>query len=164
MTCFSFDSFAFFLSALPRETHPGKSKQPLLQANRSQTPQPMHLPGDLHVRPQPHPSYPLSATASMWLSSRQQAPHSDPRWTHKCSANSLFRAGLDVCTVLEISEVAEHKRMQKTMGQQQMPHNVGGDTEHSGLYGFLCLPQMAPDSSHVIFNFSQSCFMSQGAQ
>lgn len=47
-------------------------------------------------------------------------------------------------------------------GQQQMLHNRGGGREHSGLHGVLCLPQMVPHSSHVIFNFSQSYFHVQG--
>lgn len=49
-----------------------------------------------------------------------------------------------------------------TTGQQQMLHNGGGGREYSGLRGFLCLPQMVPHSSHVIFNFSQSYFHVQG--
>lgn len=44
-----------------------------------------------------------------------------------------------------------------TKGQQQMLNNGVGTNSIHGLRVF-CLPQMVPHSSHVIFNFSHSCF------
>ena len=64
----------------------------------------------------------------------KQAPYIHPCSRNKWSAIGLFRVGLELIICLqkwEISEVAQHKRMQMITGQQQMPnHGVGTKSVH----------------------------------
>ena len=52
--------------------------------------------------------------------------------------------------------------MLMTKGQQQMLNNGLETNSIHELRVFLCLPQMVPHSSHVIFNFNHSYFYVQG--
>lgn len=63
----------------------------------------------------------------------------------------------------EISEVAQHKRMQMIKGEQMLNNGVGTSSIH-GFHVFLYLSQMVSHSSHIIVSFNHSYFHIQGKQ
>lgn len=85
---------------------------------------------------------PRPKESSVRSSCCKQAPRIHPRYRNKWSANGLFILGLELIICVrkrEISEVARHKRMQMTKGQQQMVNNGAGTNSIHGLRGFFCI-------------------------